>query len=89
MQPIVERDLLLYIRSQVVRRLVISQICSGAYQLRASLTLQAEDVAICGVRGTPREWASLDRLAKHIQNKYGSVPLLELALVRPEAICKA
>jgi hypothetical protein len=84
MQPIAERDLRLYIHSRVVRRLVIAQVDSGAYQLHARLTVQPDQVALFGVRGLPREWASLDRLAKHIQNKFGLLPVLELALFRQE-----
>ena len=67
-----ERDLLLYIRSRVLRRLTIVETSRGSYQLVVSLSVERHDLVLASARGAPREWSSLDSLAKQIRRKYGS-----------------
>ena len=71
LHSICERDLLLYIRSRVLRRLTIVQTRSGSYRLVVSLSVERHDLVLASARGAPREWSSLDSLAKQIQRKYG------------------
>lgn len=79
-QCIGERDLLLYIRSRVLRRLTIVQTGSGLYRLVCSLTVERHDFVLASARGAPREWSSLDSLAKQIRRKYGSPASIALSL---------
>jgi hypothetical protein len=69
---IAERDVLLCIRSGAVRRFYIMETSAGQYRLRVSLTFEPHDFEVASARGMPREWASLDSLAKQIRNKFGS-----------------
>ena len=80
MRSITERDLLLYIGSRVLRRLTIVQTGSGLYRLVVSLSVERHDSVLASARGSPREWASLDSLAKQIRCKYGSPASVALAL---------
>jgi len=80
LRSITERDLLLYIRSRVLRRLTIVQTASGLYRLVVSLSVDRHDLVLASARGSPREWSSLDSLAKQIRCKYGSPPSVALSL---------
>jgi hypothetical protein len=80
LQSIAERDLLLYIRSRVLRRLTIVQTGSGLYRLVVSLTVERNNFVLASARGSPREWSSLDSLAKQIRCKYGSPATVALSL---------
>ena len=80
LQSIAERDLLLYIRSRVLRRLTIVQTGSGLYRLVVSLTVERHNLVLASARGSPREWSSLDSLAKQIRCKYGSPASVALSL---------
>ena len=80
LRSIAERDLLLYIRSRVLRRLTIVQTGSGLYRLVVSLTVERHNLVLASARGSPREWSSLDSLAKQIRCKYGSPASVALSL---------
>jgi hypothetical protein len=80
LHSICERDLLLYIRSRVLRRLTIVQTRSGSYRLVVSLSVERHDLILASARGAPREWSSLDSLAKQIRHKYGSPASVALSL---------
>lgn len=82
---IAERDLLLCIRSQSLRRLTIVRLAGGPYQLRANLSFEPGDMILANVRGKARQWASLDRLANHIRSKYGAPTCLAIDLSRSDA----
>jgi len=79
-RSIAERDLLLYIRSRVLRRLTIVQTGSGLYRLVVSLSVERHDRVLATARGSPREWSSLDTLAKQIRCKYGAPVSVALSL---------
>lgn len=79
-QTIAERDLLICIRSQSLRRLAIVQTDTGWYQLRARVSFATDELVLVNMRGKVREWASLDRLANHIRRKYGSPSCLAIDL---------
>jgi hypothetical protein len=85
LQLIAERDLLLCIRSQSLRRLTIVRMAGGPYQLRASLSFEPGEMILANVRGKARQWASLDRLANHIRSKYGAPACLAIDLSRADA----
>lgn len=80
MQLIAERDLLLCIRSQSLRRLTIVRMADGPYQLQANLSFEPGNLVLANVRGKPRQWVSLDRLANHIRSKYGAPACLAIDL---------
>jgi hypothetical protein len=80
MTTVTERDLLLYIKSKVLRQLEVLPTGSGRFQLRASLTVAPGGLILCGSRNKPREWASLDTLARHICIKYGAPCPIALSL---------
>ncbi|MGO4610740.1 hypothetical protein AB4142_30875, partial [Variovorax sp. 2RAF20] len=71
MQTITERELSLYIKSKVLRRLSIRRTDSGRFRLHVSLSVDPLDFVLSGTRNKPREWVSLDTLANHICAKYG------------------
>ena len=80
LRSIAERDLLLCIHSRVLRRLTIVQTGSGLYRLVVSLTVERHNLVLASARGSPREWSSLDSLAKQIRCKYGSPASVALSL---------
>jgi hypothetical protein len=80
-----ERDLVLYVRSRVVRRLTIIETEAGLYRLRVSLTVGRGELELVTARGMPREWSSLDRLANQIRSKYRPPGGVVLALGDPRA----
>ncbi|EGY29255.1 putative protein pFBAOT6.29, partial [Candidatus Regiella insecticola 5.15] len=45
------------------------------------LSWKGGDLLLETQRKTPRVWSSLDRLVKHINSKYGKVPIIELQLM--------
>jgi len=49
------------------------------------LSWKGGDLLLETQRKKPRVWSSLDRLAKHINSKYGSVPVVELYLWSKES----
>jgi hypothetical protein len=48
------------------------------------LTWKEGDFHLVTTRKTIREWASLDRLARHIRDNCGIPPSIELSLQHPE-----
>jgi hypothetical protein len=69
-RPVSERELLLFIKSKVVRQMEISQTRRGGFRLRIRLSIDPEDFVLSGTRNKPREWVSLDTLAKQIRTRY-------------------
>lgn len=86
LRTVAERDLLIYIRSRVLRRLTIVETGGGLYRLRVSLTVERHDFVLASSRGLPREWSSLDSLAKQIRCKYGSSASVALSLTNPPTL---
>ncbi|WEF31470.1 hypothetical protein [Pseudoduganella chitinolytica] len=75
-----ESELILVIRSKALRRMHIVQNGEGKFRIMVNLNNQEGELALVTFRKTPREWASLDRLARHIQEKYGVIPTITLTL---------
>lgn len=80
MTTVTERELLLFIKSRVLRQLDVIQMGGGRFQLRASITVAPGGLVLCGSRNKPREWASLDTLVRHICTKYGAPCPIALSL---------
>lgn len=85
MNVISESELVLVVRSKAVKSLHIVQTDEYKYRITASLKNQEEPLELVTFRKTPREWASLDRLAKHIQEKYVGIHSIILTLYSGEA----
>lgn len=66
--------------AQFVKRIRIEETPEEKY--RTYITIQKEDreQLVITQRKTPREWASLDRLVKHIRTTYGVTPNITLTL---------
>jgi hypothetical protein len=81
MNTIVEAELADFIRNKAVKKLNIIQVDESKYQIVANLTWKEGDWYLVTTRKKTREWASLDRLARHIREKYnGAVPPISLLL---------
>lgn len=81
MNTISEAELTDFIKNKAVKWLDIVQGENGKYQIEITLTWKKGDWRLVTTRGKPREWASLDRLARHITEKYGgSIPSISLVL---------
>ena len=81
MNTIVEAELVDFIRNKAVKKLNIIQVDESKYQIVANLTWKEGDWYLVTTRKKPREWASLDRLARHIREKYnGVIPPINLLL---------
>jgi hypothetical protein len=75
-----EAELVDFIKNKAVKKLNIVQV-DGGYQIVVNLTWKKGDFILVTTRKTPREWASLDRLARHIREKYnGDLPPINLLL---------
>ena len=77
-----EAELADFVRNNAVRKLRIGQTPDGAYEIFATLTWKEGDWQVVTARRKPKNWASLDRLARHIREKYDGTLLpisLELA----------
>lgn len=66
--------------AQFVKRLRIEE--TPELQYRTYITIQKEDheQLVITQRKSPKEWASLDRLVKHIRTTYGVIPSITLTL---------
>ncbi|SFQ43259.1 hypothetical protein [Variovorax sp. 770b2] len=80
MRLMTEHDLMLFMKSGVLKQFNISQSKCGRYSLHISLTIEKEEFILAGTRNKPREWASLDTLAKHIGARYVGPPPILLSL---------
>jgi len=80
MNAINEAELVDFVKNQAVKRLRIIQSDSGKYQTVVNLTWKDGDWQLVTTRAKPREWVSLDRLARHICEKYqGQLPTITLS----------
>lgn len=85
MNVISESELVLVVRSKALKTLHIMQTNEGKYRINVNLKNQETVLDLVTFRKTPREWASLDRLVKHIQSKYIGVPSIILTFYSGEA----
>lgn len=77
-----ESELNDYFQNKAVKKLHIVQCEGGGYRTVVNLTWKEGDFEVITTRGKPREWASLDRLARHIQEKYqGVLPTMSLTFI--------
>ncbi len=59
-----------FVKNKAVTAMRIVQNQRGAYQIVVNLNWKEGDLNLVTTRAKPREWASLDRLARHITEKY-------------------
>ena len=81
MNTIIEAELVDFIRNKAVKKLNIIQVEESRYQIVANLTWKEGDWYLVTTRKNPREWASLDRLARHIREKYNGVVIPPISLL--------
>ena len=79
-ETISELELIDNLASGTVKRLKLVQGEDLKFCIYAQLSWKGGDLLLETQRKKPRVWSSLDRLAKHINSKYGSVPVVELYL---------
>lgn len=84
MKTISESELVLVIRSRALKRMHIVQNEKGKFRILVNLNNQEGGLELVNFRKKPREWASLDSLAKRIQEKYGVIPTMTLNLFSGE-----
>lgn len=83
MNAINEAELTDFVKNKVVKRLHIVQNEAGRYEIIVNLTWKKGDLNLVTTRGKNRDWVSLDRLARHIQEKYeGTLPPISLTLYK-------
>jgi hypothetical protein len=81
MNGINQAELVDFVRNRAVTRFRIIQNAANNYQIVINLTWKEGDLNLVTARGKPREWASLHRLARHIQEEYlGHLPPIDLTL---------
>lgn len=85
MNAISEADLTDFIRNKAVKRMHIIQGANGRYRIIVTLTWKPGDWNLVNAKKNPRQWASLDRLTRHILNEYGGdLPPINLILYSEE-----
>jgi len=83
MNTVSESELIDYVKNSAVKRLNIVQSGVNKYQIVVVLTWKEGELNLVTTRGKPREWASLDRLSRHIREKYdGVLPPIGLTLLK-------
>lgn len=81
MNSISEAELTDFAKNKAVKRLSIIQSEAETYHIVINLTWKEGDWTLVTSRGKPRDWSSLDRLARHIREKYdGVLPPISLFL---------
>ncbi|MEY3200729.1 MAG: hypothetical protein RIR70_279 [Pseudomonadota bacterium] len=84
LSSISESELTDFVANGAVKHLHLIQTEAGKYQIVINLTWKKGDWHLMTSRGKAREWASLDRLVRHIREKYdGAIPPISLSLYRP------
>lgn len=79
-KPINELGLSDNLVNKTVKRLGLVQVEYSKFYLYVTLTWKEREQLLKTQRKKPRAWASLDHLVRHINSKYGSVPIIELKL---------
>jgi hypothetical protein len=85
MDAINESELVLVVRGKALKSMHVDQTEEGKFRIAVTLNSQEEKLELVTFRKTPREWASLDRLVKHIQQKYRGIPSIILTFYSGEA----
>jgi hypothetical protein len=66
--------------NKTVKRLCLVQGECSKFYLYVTLSWKEGEQLLETQRKRPRAWASLDRLVRHINSKYGPIPVIELKL---------
>ena len=81
MNTISDRELADNVKNGAVKEFRIVQNVAGKYEIVVKLAWKEGEVVLQSQRKKAREWASLDRLVRHIRENYnGSVPTILLTL---------
>lgn len=75
-----EVELIDNLESKAVKNMALVQGEDNKFRIYVTLTWKEGRQLLETQRKKPRTWASLDRLARHINLKYGAVPLILLEL---------
>lgn len=75
-----EIELVDNLENKAVKNMAIVQGEDGKFQIYVTLTWKEGRQLLETQRKKPRMWASLDRLVRHINTKYGKVPVIHLEL---------
>lgn len=75
-----EKELVNNSLNNAIQSLKIVQTKEGKYQLLITLTWKKGEHILKTQRNKVREWTSLDRLVRHINKDYGSIPLILIQL---------
>lgn len=81
MNAISEAEFTDYLQNKVVKRINIVQSDAGKYRIVIALTWKKGEWDLLTTRGKPRQWASLDRLVRHLHEQYGgALPKITLTI---------
>ena len=80
MNALSEAELADCVKNQAVQRLNIIESETGKWRVTVNLTWKEGSWNLLTARKTVREWASLDRLIRHIRENYGIPPSISLSL---------
>jgi len=80
MNTINEAELTDFIKNKAVKRLTIVRDEEGKNRIVINLTWKEGDWNLVTTRGGPRGWASLDRLIRHLSDKYENLPPITMIL---------
>lgn len=84
MNPITPEELRLAVRYKLVKKIRVEQTKDCKYLTHVTLAKEDEEKTIVTQRGTQREWASLDRLVKHLQSSDMEAQNITLTLYEME-----
>lgn len=77
-ETINELELIDNLSNNSVKKITLVQGEDEKFKVYVQITWKEGELLLETQRKTPRVWSSLDRLVKHINSKYGCVPLIEL-----------
>ncbi|MFN3710630.1 MAG: hypothetical protein ACK4S8_08680 [Alishewanella aestuarii] len=75
-----ETELVDNLESKAVKSMTLVQGDDYKFRIYITLTWKEGRQLLETQRKKPRTWASLDRLVRHINTKYGKVPVIQLEL---------
>jgi hypothetical protein len=75
-----ETELVDNLESRAVKSMTLVQGEDDKFRVYVTLTWKEGRQLLETQRKKPRTWASLDRLIRHINTKYGKVPVIQLEL---------
>lgn len=80
---ILDADLLNYLKTNQVDTLQIKENESERYEIHVILKRSNKPHPILSTRGKPREWASLDRMVKHLKQECFTVKIDWIFFIPP------